>query len=191
MRIMGWDLSMSATGVAFPDGSTAVIKPRGEGWQRLSSIEQQLARAVTVARPDLVVIEDIQGGLKGHSAKVIPMVHAVALLVLQRAGVPYAFVNASTLKTYATGRGGADKAAMTLAAYKRMGAEFTDDNECDAAWLRAAGHAAYGGSVVEMPKAHTEALRAVAWPALPGAAAPLAPREGTRKPTRRRSRLAA
>jgi hypothetical protein len=31
MRIMGLDLSMTCTGVCFPDDSTAVIKPRGKG----------------------------------------------------------------------------------------------------------------------------------------------------------------
>lgn len=188
---MGWDLSMSATGVAFPDGSTAVVKPRGEGDTRLLSIERQAETVVRVARPQLVVIEDDPGVFRGAAAKVIPMVHATARLVLMRAGIPYVLVNQSTLKVYATGQKGADKAAMTLAAYKRMGVEFRDDNEADAAWLRAAGHAAYGESVVQVPKAHTEALRAVVWPVLPGAAAPLAPREGTRKPTRRRSRAAA
>lgn len=191
MRIIGLDLSMTATGMAFPDGSTAVIKPRGVEYARLSSIEAQLEHAVRLARPDLAVVEDIQGGLKGHSAKVIPMVHAVALLVLMRAGVPYAFVNASTLKAYATGRGGADKTAMTMAAFKRTGREFRDDNECDAFWLRAAGHAAYGSSVVELPRANVETLRKVVWPFLAGAPEPLAPRADTQKPGRRKRPQAA
>lgn len=185
---MGLDLSMSATGVAFPDGSTAVIKPRGEGDARLLSIERQMEAAVRLARPDLAVIEDDPGIFKGAAAKAIPMVHATVRLVLMRAGIPYVVVNASTLKTFATGSHVADKTAMTLAAYKRMDREFTDDNECDAAWLKAAGHAAYGEPIVELPKAHTEALRKAAWPALPGAREPIAPLPA--KP-RRRQKVAA
>lgn len=188
MRIIGLDLSMTATGVAFPDGSTAVIKPRGEGDARLLSIENRMNAALRLARPDLAVIEDDPGIFKGAAAKAIPMVHATVRLVLMRAGIPYVLVNASTLKTYATGAHAADKTAMTLAAYKRMGLEFRDDNECDASWLRAAGHAAYGEPVVELPKAHTDALRKVTWPRIAGAADPIA---SLPKQTRRRRRVAA
>jgi Holliday junction resolvasome RuvABC endonuclease subunit len=184
MRIMGLDLSMTATGVAFPDGSTAVIKPRGEGDARLLSIEERIGAALRAGRPDLAVVEDDPGMFRGAAAKAIPMVHAVVRLTLMHAGVPYALVNASTLKTFATGRHTADKTAMVVAALKRMGREFTDDNECDAAWLRAAGHAAYGAPVVELPKAHTEALRKVAWPRVADSAAVLAPLPA--RPKRRR-----
>jgi Holliday junction resolvasome RuvABC endonuclease subunit len=187
MRIMGLDLSMSATGVAFPDGSTAVIKPRGEGDARLLSIGQQMEHALRLARPQLAVVEDIQGAMHGTSNKVIPMVHGVVRLALMRAGVPYVVVNPSTLKTFALGSQG-DKAAMILAAYKRAGREFTDDNECDAFWLRAAGHAAYGEPVVDLPKAHTEALRKVVWPRIAGAGEPL---EHAAKPARRKRAVAA
>lgn len=189
MRIMGLDLSMTATGVAFPDGSTAVLKPRGDGDWRLLSIEQQMDHALrAIARPQLTVIEDPAGAFLGAAAKAIPMVHAVVRLCHMRAGIPYVLVNASTLKVYSTGSHAADKAAMILAAFKRMGREFRDDNECDAAWLRAAGHAAYGEPVVDMPKANVEALRKVVWPHLPGAATPLPPLP---KRTRRRKSIAA
>lgn len=184
MRIMGLDLSMSATGVAFPDGSTAVIKPRGEGDARLLSIERQTEHAVRLARPDLAVIEEFQGAAQGAANKVIPMVHATVRLIFMRAAIPYVLVNPSTLKLYATGSSSADKTAMTLAAYKRMEREFTDDNECDAAWLRAAGHAAYGAPTVSMPQANTEALRRATWPRIAGAGEPLAPLPA--KPKRRR-----
>lgn len=184
MRIMGLDLSMTATGVAFPDGSTAVIKPRGEGDVRLLSIERQMEAAVRLARPQLAVVEEFQGMAQGAANKVIPMVHGVVRTALLRAGIPYVLVNPSTLKVYATGDSHADKTAMTLAAFKRMDREFRSNDECDAAWLRAAGHAAYGEPVVELPKAHTEALRKVVWPRIAGAREPLAPLPA--KPKRRR-----
>jgi Holliday junction resolvasome RuvABC endonuclease subunit len=187
MRIMGLDLSMSATGVAFPDGSTAVIKPSGEGDARLLSIEQWMDKALDVARPDLAVIEQF-GAFQGAAARAIPMVHAVVRLRLMHAGVPYVLLTPQALKTLATGRHTADKAAMTLAAFKRAGREFTDDNECDAFWLRAAGHAAYGEPVVELPKAHTSVLSKVAWPAVPGAREPVA---SLPKQPRRRRKVAA
>ncbi len=192
MRIMGLDLSMTCTGVCFPDDSTAVIKPRGKGYGRLLSIEERLSAAVRVARPDLAVVEDIRAGLKGDAAKVVPMVHAVAVLVLGRAGVPYVWVNAKTLKLYATGYGGgSDKDFMALAALTRAGREFPGDtggDQCDAWWLRAAGHAAYGEPVVRMPQHNLDALRLVTWPRLAEAAPVFAPPPA--KPRRRRKAAA-
>ena len=192
MRIMGLDLSITCTGVAFPDGSTAVIKPRGKGYGRLLRIEDRIGEAVHISRPQLAVVEDIRAGLKGDAAKVIPMVHAAALLPLLRAGIPYVFVNASTLKLYATGYGGgSDKDTLALAARTYAGREFPDDkggDQCDAWWLRAAGHAAYGDSVVRMPEPNVEALRVVDWPALDGAAPVFEP---VRKTARRRRKVAA
>ena len=187
MRIMGLDLSMSCTGVAFPDDSTAVIKPRGAGDRRLLSIEERMAAAVRVARPDLVLIEDDPGVFRGASAKVIPMVHATVRLVLMRSGVPFVLVNTKTLKLYATGTGTADKASMELAALTYAGREFPGDkggDQCDAWWLRAAGHAAYGEPVVRVPEPHLDALRAVAWPAVGPSAPVFVPRPA--KPKRRR-----
>jgi Holliday junction resolvasome RuvABC endonuclease subunit len=193
MRIMGLDLSMTCTGVAFPDDSTAVLKPRGKGYERLLTIEERLCAAVRVARPDLAVVEDIRAGLKGDAAKVVPMVHAVAVLVLGRAGVPCVWVNAKTLKLYATGYGGgSDKESMALAAFTRAGRTFPGDkggDQCDAWWLRAAGHAAYGEPVVRMPQHNIDALRMVAWPSLPGASPVFEP--PVPKQARRRRKVAA
>jgi Holliday junction resolvasome RuvABC endonuclease subunit len=192
MRIMGWDLSMSATGVALPDGSTAVVKPRGAGYGRLVNLEQWMDRAITVGRPQLVVVEDIRAGLKGDAAKVIPMVHGVALLCLSRARIPFALVNASTLKVFATGNGGADKDAMARAALERAGRAFPGDkggDQCDAWWLKAAGHAAYGEPIVDLPASHTDALHTVAWPRIPGAREPI--EHVAKKRPGRRKRLAA
>jgi Holliday junction resolvasome RuvABC endonuclease subunit len=191
MRIMGLDLSITATGVAFPDDSTALIKPRGKGYGRLLHIEERLSAALSIGRPDLAVIEDIRAGLKGDAAKVVPMVHAVAVLVLGRAGVPFALVNASTLKLYATGHGGADKESMALAALTRAGRKFPGDaggDQCDAWWLRAAGHAAYGEPVVRVPLHNLDALRAVAWPRI-GTSTPVL--EPLRAKPRRRRKVAA
>lgn len=193
MRIMGLDLSITCTGVAFPDDTTAVIKPRGKGYARLLSIENRIDAAVRIGRPQLAVVEDIRAGLKGDAAKVIPMVHAAALLPLLRYGIPFVFVNAKTLKLYATGYGGgADKESMAVAAFTYAGRKFTDDkggDQCDAWWLRAAGHAAYGEPVVRVPKANMDALRVVDWPALSGAAPVFEP--PFPKQTRRRRKVAA
>lgn len=195
MRIMGLDLSITCTGVCFPDESTAAIKPRGTGDTRLLYVEERMVLALRSGRPDLAVIEDDPGIFHGSAAKAIPMVHAVVRLTLMRAGIPYVLVNQTTLKMYATGYGRADKDSMALAALTRGGRRFPGDkggDQCDAWWLRAAGHAAYGKPVVMMPPAHTDALRLVEWPRV-GTSEPvmeLRRRPATSRPRRRRKSAA-
>lgn len=194
MRIMGLDVSMTATGVCFPDGSTALIRPRGKGDARLLHVEDRLSAALRVARPQLAVIEDDPGIFQGSAAKVVPMVQAVVRLALLRAGIPYVLVNQSTLKMYATGYGRADKPSMALAALTRAGLKFDGDkggDQCDAWWLRAAGHAAYGEPVVMMPPSHVDALRLVEWPTVGDAVPVMELRRRPAAPRPRRRRKAA
>jgi hypothetical protein len=80
------------------------------------------------------------------------------------ASVPYVLLTPATLKAYATGKGNADKTAMTLAAFKRTGIEFADDNQCDAAWLRWAGLDHYSYAEFELPAAQRARLDKADWP---------------------------
>ncbi|MEU8362354.1 hypothetical protein AB0C27_40680 [Nonomuraea sp. NPDC048882] len=175
LRVIGLDLSITSTGVAFSDGSTCCIKTKtADGDYRLTVIRRTVALAVggpelmgnpTAPPPTLVVIEDLPAHAK--SAGITGMVHGVVRQLLDEAGVPYARVVPSTLKKYATGSGGADKTAMALAAFKRVGREFVDDkggDQCDAWWLRAMGLDMLGRPVVELPKAQRESLAKVTWP---------------------------
>lgn len=162
---MGLDPSISSTGVAFPDGSTYAVRPRAkDGDRRLAYLRDHVAVAVRTARPDLVVIEDIQGLMRGAANKVIPMVHCAVRLPLLDAGVPYVLVNPSVLKMFATGRGNADKAMMAKAALELSGQVFATDDECDAAWLRWAGLRMYGEGPEELLRLPVRSLAGLAWP---------------------------
>lgn len=168
-RVIGLDLSITATGIALVDGETFTVAGKAsEGDRRLATI------ALTVRShtwhddrgplADLVVIEDLP--VHAHAAGITAMVHGAARLALLGAGIPYVLVPPATLKKYATGKGNADKTAMAIAALKRTGREFTDDNQCDAWWLRAAGLQALGHPVVDVPQSQIEALAKVTWPNL-------------------------
>ncbi|MET8766370.1 Holliday junction endonuclease [Streptomyces sp. NPDC004658] len=161
-RILGLDLSITATGMCLPDGSTRTITTRDKGDWRLVAI-QHAVRQQTGAL-DLAVIEDLPTHAK--SAGITGMVHGAVRTVLLDEGIPYVLVTPATLKAYATGKGNADKTAMAIAALKRAGREFGDDNQCDAWWLRAAGLDWYGGPEFEVPKAQRDRLGKVDWPAL-------------------------
>lgn len=162
INVIGLDLSLTGTGIAHPDGTVTTVKTRtGDGDRRLVHIADAIADAVDQAI-DLVVIEDLPTHAK--SAGITGMVHGAVRLILHGAEIPYVLVPPATLKAYATGKGNADKTAMAVAALKRAGQEFADDNQCDAWWLRAAGLDWYEHAEIVMPQAQRDRLAKVAWP---------------------------
>jgi Holliday junction resolvasome RuvABC endonuclease subunit len=171
-QVVGLDLSLNATGVCLPDGETYTIKCKAsQGDERFTVIRDHLRVVLRHSVPDVAVIEDL-GRFKGRTLIVMAMVRCCAVLELRDRGIPYTFVSPPTLKTFATGNGRADKGDMMRAAADRGGREFTDDNQCDAWWLRQMGHAAYGGPAdahVPIGVKQWEALRAVSWEPVLGA----------------------
>lgn len=171
LRILGLDLSITATGICLPDGTTSTVKTNAKhGDRRLQHIVDHVGIALGEGPDDigdgvdLVVMEEAPPGLKGPAIKAIHMVHGAVRLRLIDFGTPYVVINPTTLKAYATGSTSADKTAMAIAALKRTGREFADDNQCDAFWLRAAGLDWYGQPEFTMPQAQRERLTKVAWP---------------------------
>lgn len=164
-RVIGLDLSITATGVALPDGELLTIGgPAAHGDRRLTAIAARIEHAIQDHWPHLAVIEDLP--THAHGSGVTGMVHGVVRLTLLRRGIPYALVTPATLKKYATGNGGAGKPDLRMELYKRAGLDIRDDNQVDAAWLRAAGLDHLGVPPLPMPQANRAALGKVAWPTL-------------------------
>ena len=169
-RVLGLDLSITAPGICLPDGTTQTIKTNPKDCdKRLNAIVSAIGLALGACDDygyacDLVVIEEAPPGLKGPAIKAIHMVHGAVRLFLNDFGLPYIVINPTTLKRYATGKSGADKTAMAMAAYKRANAEFADDNQCDAAWLRWAGLDLLGHAELPMPADQRAALDAIVLP---------------------------
>lgn len=168
-RVLGLDLSITATGIAYRDGSTGTCGgPSEKGDRRLLTIEQMVTIAVggedigLGPLPDVAVLEDLP--THARAAGITGMVHGTVRALLLRRGVPYVVLTPATLKAYATGKGTADKTAMAMAAYKRSGLEFADDNQCDAAWLRWAGLDWLGFPEFPLPAAHRDRLKKANWP---------------------------
>lgn len=161
MRVLGLDLSLTSSGVALPDGTLTTIRTtRTDGDRRLAVIADTIGQSLHGV--DLAVVEDLPTHAKGSGKT--GQVHGAVKVELIRAGVPYLLVTAGSLKTYATGKGTADKADMRMALYQRMGIDERDDNQVDAWWLRALGHDLAGHPLFPLPKTHRRALDKLALP---------------------------
>lgn len=186
MRIMGLDLSVTCTGVAFPAGETMTVKVKGRGDERRFRITEHVEVAARACRADLVVIEGLQGAYKGEAAREIPMLHGAVRLALRRSFIPFMTgISPATLKQFATGSGNASKTTMRVTAKRLLGAEYGTDDECDADWLRVAGLTAYGQPVsrisgpgrVSLPPVQVRTLhrtregRTIEWPVVQGVSA--------------------
>ncbi|MFB4320647.1 hypothetical protein [Actinomadura sp. 21ATH] len=171
-RVIGIDLSLSATGIARVDGSLDTITT-GPG----DHLADQRDRLRYIA--DEVVNRTKAGLFEGPHLAVIegPSYGSAGAVTWDRAGLwwlvvdrlfyeclPVAVVPPKTLKKYATGRGDATKADMRMALYQREDRDVRDDNMVDARWLALMGLDALGHPLIDMPKVNREALAKVAWP---------------------------
>jgi Holliday junction resolvasome RuvABC endonuclease subunit len=144
MRIMGVDPSVTCTGISLPSQETLSIKPRTKGDRRLKEIADHVLIAAQGCRADLVLMEGLFGSYRGEAGRVIPMMHGAVRDRLMCHGIPYFVIHQATLKSFATGKGGASKDEMALAARRRLGRVYRTNDECDADWVRVAGRLVYG-----------------------------------------------
>jgi Holliday junction resolvasome RuvABC endonuclease subunit len=161
VKASGLDLSMTATGVAHSSiegetlaACTHLIAVKGTRDSRLVTIKNQVREYIRGS--ELVLIEGFLQ--KSFSAGTTGMVHGAVRTMLLEEGITYGTLPPSSLKKYATGKGTASKTDMALAAYKRGGVEFTNDNECDGWWLWVATMDHLGQPVFDLPKLQREAL---------------------------------
>jgi hypothetical protein len=149
-RIVGLDLSLTATGIAHADGSTSTVKnSKITGTKRLLHLYLSVYNACLLA--DFVVIEDLPTHAK--SAGLTGKAHGVVELALEQLGAPFIKIPPSTLKKAATGDGTADKDAMRAAYFEAQGDDGwdlsappvpADADQMDAWWFRQAGLALLG-----------------------------------------------
>jgi Holliday junction resolvasome RuvABC endonuclease subunit len=164
--ILGLDLSLTATGVADPEGRTFTIKTKTkDGDARLIHIADTIETLIEEYPGQVVaVIEDLPTH-GAYSVKPLGMVHGVVRATLIRRGVPYALMQPPVLKGFATGKGNATKTLMAESALARAGRAFADDNQCDAWWLREAGRSRAG---IQTLRAFHGKLNSAVWPVVPG-----------------------
>lgn len=156
--VLALDLSLAATGIAGPDGRLWTCKPASKGDHRLLEIVNKVNGTAIAISPSFVVIEDLPTGLRNAAAGSLGMLHGAVRYALLLSGYSYLTVPPATLKTYATGRGNAQKPDLRMELYKRTGADVADDNQVDAAWLRLLGLDLAGQPELALPQTHRRAL---------------------------------
>lgn len=144
LAVAGIDPSLTATGVALPDGSLATLKMKPkDGDRRLQLIDHALVDlSPAIWNWKFVVMEDLPRN--AMHAGITGMVQGVIRRRLIGENVPYALVVPSTLKKAATGNGRADKKELAVQYTKVTGLINKDDNQVDAYYLRQIGLALTG-----------------------------------------------
>jgi Holliday junction resolvasome RuvABC endonuclease subunit len=161
-KVCGIDPSLSATGLAGPDGELSTVHTETDDPNRLAKIYTGVV--LVAGGCDLAVMEDLPK--HAHGAGLTGMAQGVVRLALIHCGVPYVTVVASSLKKYATGNGGASKPDMRMALFRRAELDVRDDNQVDAWWawqiaLWAAGDERW----MQLPKTHLLTLDKIKnWP---------------------------
>lgn len=174
-RVVGVDLSLTATGIASTAGwclkhgqpglTDAKVPVAGRA-SRLTELARELLEHI--GTPDLVMIESpalsrARGGTFERGYVWWRVVRGLC-----EAGVPLAEVRANQLKQYATGSGNAVK-GLVLVAVSRRWPQFEtlgDDNMADAVVLAAMGADLLGAPLCPMPAKNREALEKLSRPAV-------------------------
>lgn len=170
MRVGGLDLSLDSTGVATLDNGGGVVdiwtgrlRPgKLRGHPRLRMIH---TRAVNLLNEcDLVLVEGPSYASIGTGQHERGGLWWIVTHVLWRQGVKLIVVPPSSLKKYATGKGGAHKDEVLAAVVRRYkDCELTGNDEADALTLAAMGADYHGWPIVEVPKLNRTALDKWPW----------------------------
>lgn len=175
-RVVGIDLSLTATGVATIVGREpfALGTIRSKGAKDATLIERcnrldDLARDVLVhaKRADLVVIEQPAYNQTGGSHHDRSGLWWLVTSQLAELGIPVVEVAPQIVKKYATGKGNAGKDEVLAAVVRRYAdVAVSNNNEADALVLAAIG-ARHSGFEIEptIPLVNLSALAKVRWPA--------------------------
>jgi crossover junction endodeoxyribonuclease RuvC len=147
-RILGVDLSLTATGVALFDGKQGphrLIRTKSSDHLevRKDFIVRSILRYAKKSRASFVVLERLNSGPSNQDNRPAQVMGAVTR-ELWLAGIPYDEVASNTIKKFVTGNGRADKADMVEAIAKdvdlSMYPKSLRDNVADAIGIARWGH---------------------------------------------------
>jgi Holliday junction resolvasome RuvABC endonuclease subunit len=174
MNVLGLDLSLSSPGMAAHRTlgqvftKTLSTDPK-RGDKRFCDIRDWLEYHVKWLPYSLAMIEAVPP--YDFASSGLERVHGVAREVLARYDVPFAYVNVTAVKAFATGNGRADKSEVMDYVEAETGERPADDNQADAWVLHKMGRAFLDPSTTlrhGFSTAQLKALDSVEWPLFPG-----------------------
>ncbi|PZF98523.1 crossover junction endodeoxyribonuclease RuvC [Micromonospora deserti] len=192
LRMVALDLSLAATGVAATHdhhgrggllARTVHTARTAHGHtdmdhDRINAVLRDVAAAVK-CRPHLVVVEWLpQFDGKGATTLRLAELHGVVKHWLHAQRIRYVDVHPPEVKTWATGKGNANKTQVLEAVVSTYGRLLHVDghDQADAVALLTLGLAAYGQQVVPLHNPHQRrALGNVTWPTLATESGPVVP----------------
>ena len=164
--VLGLDLSLTSTGVAVAE-RTWRLKPRpvrqdaplAARFVRHRTLRSQLLEILVEVRPELVVVEGPSHASQGGHEHERGGFWWGVLDLVDEAGIDIAVATPTMIKKYATGKGNADKDLVLSSAVRRFGWFDGGNDEADALWACAMGHALRGQPLLDLPAAHQDALK--------------------------------
>jgi crossover junction endodeoxyribonuclease RuvC len=167
VNVIGLDLSLTAPGLAVVGRTETLRTDAKRGDKRLGDIRDWLMHYAATRHLSLAMIEAVPP--YDHASSSLERIHGVAREVLARFDVPFAYVNVTALKRFATGNGRADKSDVMAVVRDQWGIDVKDDNASDASVLRVMGEVFLSGvgllgagSALILPS-----LSAIDWPLRP------------------------
>jgi Holliday junction resolvasome RuvABC endonuclease subunit len=162
-RVLGLDLSLTATGYAVDEETVGVLRSKARGPRRLAEIRNFILELASDS--EIVVLEGYSYASQNQAHQVGEL-GGVIRLGLYSTHVPYAEVAPAAVKKFATGKGNADKDRVLAAAIRRFAFEGDDNNAADAWILRAMGLVHYDAVPISLPAGALDAMAKVQWPVL-------------------------
>lgn len=148
MLYIGIDPSLTATGIVVltedqPGHNALLISPgKRRGTQRLDYLRRKTIAFLRSCRSGAgenceppVFLEGYSFGSRGQGAISLGEWGGVLRLTLRDLQFPFVDIAPAQVKKYVTGKGNSKKPEIAVAAYKKWGFEFSDDNLTDAAVL--------------------------------------------------------
>ncbi len=168
MGVIGFDLSLTAPGLSVAGRMETLRTKPPRGDRRLCDIHDWINHYTATRKLRLAMIEAVPP--YDHASSSLERIHGIARERLARYGIPFAYVNVTALKAFATGNGRADKSEVMDYVERETGRRPDDDNQADAWVLRRMGELFLfmdWEQHDELPPAQIQAMDAVEWPLFP------------------------
>ncbi len=139
MNFLGLDLSVANTGVVIINLDAKILhkdvlrtKPKTPIESRITIIWDGVLQVHEKYQPHFIYIEELAYGARGDAMLELAGVNYFVRTQFTWLDITYKMIAPGTLKKFVTGKGTGKKELMLKEVYKRWGADFDDNNECDA-----------------------------------------------------------